>query len=96
MKGLYLMAVSIIIYGVLLIVVVIIVVMLSIGGDGSVTKQNSFYSEEEALKVLGIRKESLKTMVSEEILRAYPHNNGISYRKEDIEELSRNHKSSQE
>ena len=87
------MAVSIIIYGVLLIAVVIIVVMLSVGGDGSVSKQNSFYSEEEALKVLGISKEALKTMVAEEILRAYRHNNSISYRREDIEELSRNHKS---
>ncbi|BBM82228.1 helix-turn-helix domain-containing protein [Candidatus Uabimicrobium amorphum] len=89
------MAISVIIYGVLLIVVVVIVAMLSIGGDGSgsVSKQNSFYSEEEALKILGVSKEAIKTMVSEEILRAYRHNNGISYRKEDIEELSRNHKS---
>ncbi|WP_372370251.1 helix-turn-helix domain-containing protein [Candidatus Uabimicrobium sp. HlEnr_7] len=86
--------VSLVIYGVLLIAVVFIVAMLSMGGNNntSVSSENSFYSENEAIKILGISKEALKTMVSEEILRKYNNDGNTVFRKEDIEELSRNHK----
>ena len=84
--------ISIVVYGALLITVVIVVAVLSLGNSGVTTKANSFYTEKQALKVLGISKEVLNTMVSEEILRTYQNHNGTVYRKEDIEELSRNHK----
>ncbi len=86
--------ISIVVYGVLLIAIVFIVAMLSMGGSDTVStsEQNSFYSENEAIKILGISKEALKTMVSEEILRKYNNDGNVVFRKEDIEELSRNHK----